>query len=603
MSSRRDRTGPRGWKLTAKVSWGCMVAGLILVVALSGRSLFVSPAGDDAADGSKARPWRTIAHAADASRPGDTISLGPGLYREEVLLKNSGLPGAPIRFVSEAQGAAVISGADPVSGWSRVAGDAPIYGADWKPVFAIDWVNGKPVESHPGDAPRWGRAEQAIADGRQLLPTLGLAGLRAEWSAHAGPEIPSPTKGQQIRFGGAFAVDTDAHKIYVWLLDGSDPGAHHMEAATRAQTFGVNGWQSRDGVHDVQVVGITFRYGASFPQRPVVNLFGKHNRVDRCVIEQMSGCGVSVCGELTQSVIRQCGQTGGSAIGDGFINRDDIWEDNCWKLIDRGWDAGGVKIAACHNGVFEHCLFLRNGGPGLWLDVWDHDVRIANCAFVRNEGSGLFIEISHHIDVDHCVAMGNNGRFVGSPPSWSDGGIVLAESENCRIEHCLSVGNQDGISMREQGPRENDTDTGRIAFHNVGHVIVDNQCAENKGYAIALWYDNGFFGRHPGEMSRYPTEEAYMAALKASPDRVFDPLKQGFTIDRNQYSKTGGGPVALLGVPWRARHKEFADLASWSKATGFDLHSRFGVNGAATEAAKVVQSWGQQQLPSSIASR
>lgn len=568
----------------------------LAVVALAGRTMYVSPTGDDSLDGSRVHPWRTIAHAADQSRPNDTIHVLPGLYREEVNLKHSGAPGAPIRFVAEVPGKAILTGADPISGWTRLLDDAPIYEVNWDHLFAIDTHNGVPVEAHPDDAPRWGRAEQVISDGHQLLPTLGLDGLRAEWLAHtkrpAETFLPEPTRGQHIGLAGAFAADTVHHRMYVWLVNGSDPSKHQMEAATRAQIFGVNPWQSKAGIHDVQVSGFVFRYGASFPQRAAVWLHGDRNVIDHCVVEDMAGSGVSVNGSLTHSTVRRCGQTGGSAVGDGFVNRDDRWEENCWKLIDRGWDAGGVKQGATKNGLFDHCLFLRNGGPGLWLDVWVHDVKVTHCTFAQNEGSGLFVEISHHINVDHCLAISNNGRVVGPRPSWADGGFVLAESENCRLEHNISIGNQDGITMREQGPRVNDTDTGRIAFHNTGHVITDNLSLNNAGYAIGLWYDNGFYGRHPADNAHFATEEAFTVAQKQTPDRIYDPLNQGFVIDHNVYYKQGKGALALLGVPWRVRHKEFADLSSWSLATGFDIHTRNASTGQCPEAQKMLKEWG-----------
>lgn len=41
---------------------------------------WVSPKGDDSADGSKARPWKTLAHARTSIQPGDIINIRPGLY-------------------------------------------------------------------------------------------------------------------------------------------------------------------------------------------------------------------------------------------------------------------------------------------------------------------------------------------------------------------------------------------------------------------------------------------------------------------------------------------------------------------------------------------
>jgi hypothetical protein len=91
------------------------------LVALEGgpRTLVVAPAdGRDDADGSAARPWKTLRHALDRALPGDTVLLKPGLYRGGATLTHGGLPGSPIRILSERRWGAVLDGA-------RVA-DAPL---------------------------------------------------------------------------------------------------------------------------------------------------------------------------------------------------------------------------------------------------------------------------------------------------------------------------------------------------------------------------------------------------------------------------------------------------------------------------------------------
>lgn len=62
-----------------------------------GPARFVDPLrGDDAADGSESRPWRTIAQASARLAPGDTLYLRGGIYREHVAWTASGMPGRPI---------------------------------------------------------------------------------------------------------------------------------------------------------------------------------------------------------------------------------------------------------------------------------------------------------------------------------------------------------------------------------------------------------------------------------------------------------------------------------------------------------------------------
>ena len=180
---------------------------------------------------------------------------------------------------------------------------------------------------------------------------------------------------------------------------------------------------------------------------------------------------------MRRCVVRGCGQTGGGAGGDGFVNEQCLWEGNCWKPIDRGWDAGGVKMAVTNGGLFRQCVFRRNGGPGLWFDIDMRRMRVTQCVFQENEGAGVMVEISRHNQIDHCLAVGNADGAVGSPDGgWASGGILLAESEDCTVTNNTCVGNKDGLTFREQGPRPLDTPDGTIPYHNTRDVVTNNLC-------------------------------------------------------------------------------------------------------------------------------
>src|SRR5687768_11796636 len=56
--------------------------------------------GDDQGSGRKDSPWRSIYHALTQLRPGDTLCLRGGVYRETVLLSLAGRKDAPITLRS-----------------------------------------------------------------------------------------------------------------------------------------------------------------------------------------------------------------------------------------------------------------------------------------------------------------------------------------------------------------------------------------------------------------------------------------------------------------------------------------------------------------------
>jgi len=517
-----------------------------------------APNASDASAGTAEQPWATMAHAAEVLEAGDRVVVHAGIYREHVLPRHSGREGAPIVYEAAPGEEVIITGADVLTSWERVEGDAPVYRVPWAHQMMVDMRDGKPVRHHPADEEhvRSGRAEQVIVDGQVWdHPQLVLA--LAEMTP------------------GTFFPDPDAGFLYVRMADGSSPSTHEIEGSTRGLLFGANPWMQGASFDHVVVRGFTFRYGATFPQRPGVWLLGEANTLEDCTIEWMAGGGAGVGpkrGVMRRCVVRHCGHTGGCAGGEDFVNQGCTWEDNCRKPISRGWDAGGVKLAVSHHGLFDRCIFRGNGGPGLWFDIDVNDTIVRQCLFENNEHHGLFIEISRDITVEDCAFFRNALR---SNEGWSTAGLTIAESRHCTVVHNLLVGNLDGIALREQGPRYLDTaDLGRVPFQNVGHIIAGNISANNQRYQLGLWYDTAFFGTHPGEKDKYANEEEFAAAIQRDqPDRWFDPLQQGMTFAHNAYFAAAGQKLFLYGVPWRARFQEFADVASLAAATGFEAGS------------------------------
>ncbi|MHC4580255.1 MAG: hypothetical protein ACYS14_02290 [Planctomycetota bacterium] len=111
---------------------------LIVTPSLTGKSYYVSPRGEDTADGSRSRPIRSIAAAASRVSAGDTIVLCGGRYAEPVTL--SGLAGSrdkPITITSYPGEKVIFDGTDLLDGqWKLVTPGSPegrlIQKAHWK---------------------------------------------------------------------------------------------------------------------------------------------------------------------------------------------------------------------------------------------------------------------------------------------------------------------------------------------------------------------------------------------------------------------------------------------------------------------------------------
>ncbi|MBS4161264.1 DUF1565 domain-containing protein, partial [Klebsiella pneumoniae] len=72
--------------------------------------LYVSPDGNDQNDGTKEKPFRTLAHAANQAVAGTTVLIREGTYKETLDVKHSGTDKKPIVFRNYENEKVVISG-------------------------------------------------------------------------------------------------------------------------------------------------------------------------------------------------------------------------------------------------------------------------------------------------------------------------------------------------------------------------------------------------------------------------------------------------------------------------------------------------------------
>ena len=96
-----------------------ILAAALCCAGANAAEYFVATDGCDAADGSAAKPWRTIQRAADAVQAGDTVTIRGGVYREWVKPANAGRKDAPITYQAAKGEKVVVTGADPVKGWTK----------------------------------------------------------------------------------------------------------------------------------------------------------------------------------------------------------------------------------------------------------------------------------------------------------------------------------------------------------------------------------------------------------------------------------------------------------------------------------------------------
>jgi parallel beta-helix repeat protein len=517
---------------------------ILLLLALpsvaQAETYHVSVGGNDAATGTAAAPWRSIQHAVDALKPGDTAVVGSGTYRERIEVKRGGTADAPITLTALPGAHVVVSGADLLpDGWSKVEGTNGAYSHDWSLRFPI---NGPNDLTHPADKENelTGRAEQVMHDGRLLRQVL-----RREQVA---PDT--------------FHVDLGAKKLLVWLRHGGSPTDADLEACTRTQWL-----VAGPGVTHVRVRGLTFRYAANHAQRGAFFLRGDSRGwvVEDCVFERANGPGASLQGLghlIRRCVFRDNGQLGFGASGCHQTTVEDsgIYRNNT-KGYSTNWEAGGLKVSLSRGFALQRCRVVDNRGPGIWYDIGNEKAEVSHCWVADNDEAGIFYEISYGLHAHDNLIINNANQGEKPRDAWGHGGITLSSSEDCVLENNTLVGNRDGIAFREQRRTTPRIDGSTVRILNRNHRVRNNLVAFSQGWNVALWMDTTFFGSHPNGGDRTaPLFE--------------DPKTLDIRFENNVLSPLPGRPNYLYGCPWRPKSKRAATPAEFAAVSGIEDTSR-----------------------------
>ncbi|MDB5174240.1 MAG: galA [Phycisphaerales bacterium] len=252
-------------------------------------SWFVAPNGADTNKGTIASPFKTIQRAANVALAGDRVEIRAGVYHETVSPKHSGTTSAPIIFEGYNGEKVTVSGADPVTSWTRYSGN--IYSAsmpfdmgagnnevfvDGKAINEARFPNNGFDPSHPAveivpkvtvsgssatiydsrlsqPANYWNGAIIHIAPGQAWVAQSGTVTASGPgWIRYSFSPIDSysiPKAGNAYYLTGKFqALDAPGEwyhdpsgKLYVMTPASDNPAYHDVEAKHRLYAFNLGG--------------------------------------------------------------------------------------------------------------------------------------------------------------------------------------------------------------------------------------------------------------------------------------------------------------------------------------------------------------------------
>lgn len=434
------------------VSVGCkgwwLVAAFAAVSAAKAAEYFVATNGCDGADGSAARPWRTIQRAADVASPGDIVTIRGGTYREWVKPANAGRAGAPITYRSAEGEKVVVAGADPVTGWTkrgdglwtvRVGYDsfggmnpfADFISGDWfrtkEPCFRARLVqDGQPLELHTRKALIDGKDGNAakLEKGHAIL-VHGIVSGTIVAAFEKDPNVSVP----ELVVRPACFYPVREGRDYITLRGIAFRDAGPNWAPPTSEQVGIvgtnwsKGWIIEDcEVSGTECSGITLgKYGDEFDNvGPSAKNY--HNTILRCESNGLDRVGHHL---VRRCRVTDCGQAGiCGSLGAVFSTIEDCDISYChWKKPFDGDEMAGIKIHAALDFTIARCRIHHCGTfSGIWLDWMAQGARIVGNTLWANEWD-LFLEVDHGpilvegndlLSGNALRACSQNAAFVGN---------------------------------------------------------------------------------------------------------------------------------------------------------------------------------------------
>jgi parallel beta-helix repeat protein len=192
--------------------------------------------GDDKNDGlSPKTAWQSIAKLGPAMQAGDVAYVGPGLYRETVILENDGTAARWITIIADSSGQHT---GDP-AGTVMLSGSIPFDGnkfevTDYPGVYKLPWS---------GFA-AWGGVEMEGPQYRYMRVRDTM-----EYAADKMTELEALANRPSTWY-----LDPNTKVLYVSTTDGKHPKTHEMELIQHLNGFYLNGKDY------IRIIGFTMRH-------------------------------------------------------------------------------------------------------------------------------------------------------------------------------------------------------------------------------------------------------------------------------------------------------------------------------------------------------
>ncbi len=424
----------------------------------AGRTYIVDQKHSQASDhgnGTASEPFSTINQAAMLARPGDTILVYSGVYRERVAPAMGGAEGRPIVYQAAKGEAVYIKGSDLWQpDWQPVKDEEKIYfGAFKADMFQTEDLVTRGFKNFPSTFNPY-TVKLRAAPGGQML-TLGQLFVNGQ------PFLEVDNRESLRKIPGSWMVNEAKTGLYVhFQLHSMSPENFQVELTVRPRVFA----PYKRGLGYIHVRGFIMEHGATdfpanfwtvrgAPQAGIFGCRGGHHWVieDNTVrFAKTVGIDIGSEGPIDADSLQQSQPEN---TGDHLIRNNKIMDNGSAGIIGirsyrtriinnqfernnrLGFSApeiGAIKLHFFTEGLIESNLLRHNYCYGIWLDnVWHHS-RVTRNVLVSNQGAGIFIELGNGpLLVDNnIVALTHNTLGLAGDGVYSHdaSGVTLAHN-------------------------------------------------------------------------------------------------------------------------------------------------------------------------------
>ena len=482
------------------------VALLVSQRGVQGAEYFVNKQGSDANDGaSRETAFLTIQKGVDALKPGDTLTIGPGEYFENVQRTDLGSPDVDTVVQAEVPGTAVLCGDVPAPEFKKVDGYRFVYAA--------------PFDQEP-------KAVLEHHELHTLLPKANVAELEFD--------------------PGFFHYDAPSRTLYISNLDLSAPDR-------RRYTVAVNGKQGFELTNPRRVIIEGLAATGFYPEWGI-NLNAPVSCVVRDCVTFMSVGGIRLgpSGEIggeggSNNVVENCvsyGHTFGGIVRYG-ANKDVIRHCRTYRSRREGHEHFGIMHYAGMTGP----LLIKNNIS--WGQNFDYSVkptaqeRLENCVglgFIRN--ANMFRNL-----------IGGGNEYDRRSAAPADNILFLREQELDRDFEFADPLNLDfrlQPDSRFRGTAPDGTDRGPYPY--AADIFYASPAGDDRADGLSMrrpWrtLERSLKGLRPGD-TLYLAEGEYVASPWTNAGNGKPPIRicgrgRGTVIIRGQLILTAGAGIVF----------------------------------------------------------